>query len=357
MTADHTPSAERLVAEARRAVHESLIVLPAPEADRVRALIADLETAVESRTAIRMADAATPPAARLLDCGYCYEENGQEVHPHPECPIGQPAAGRAALRDRIAAALADAMKPRYGGPQHNTPGGLPLTATAEEVRLHRAQPLADAVLAVLPPPVSRADVLRKAADDLWAMANRLTERGQGVLWAADRLRRMADEAQPGERPRCEHCGLPHDLTPGSLPATVCAATRQRIAEAEQRHAAGDHGLCCRADCDVLQRRAAEAQPECSASRTGHCLREAESETACDTEAGECVHGGRPADEAQSGTEAPETGEALCRCGHGKAYHGVEYGTPRCRLCPERGEWKWDHAYTTAAEAQQDGAGS
>lgn len=63
---------------------------------------------------------------------------------------------RAALRDRIAQAIADALKPRYGGPQHNTPGGLPLTATAEEVRLHRAQPLADAVLAVLPPPADRA---------------------------------------------------------------------------------------------------------------------------------------------------------------------------------------------------------
>ncbi|MEY9876621.1 hypothetical protein ABH931_006131 [Streptacidiphilus sp. MAP12-33] len=35
---------------------------------------------------------ATPaPRARLLPCGWCYEENGEEVHPHPECPIGQPA--------------------------------------------------------------------------------------------------------------------------------------------------------------------------------------------------------------------------------------------------------------------------
>ncbi|MGQ5606201.1 hypothetical protein [Streptomyces sp. EKS3.2] len=38
----------------------------------------------------------------------------------------------------------------------------------------------------------------------------------------------------------------------------------------------------------------EAQAECTASRTGACLREAESETACDTEAGECAHGGQPA---------------------------------------------------------------
>jgi hypothetical protein len=26
--------------------------------------------------------------ARLLDCGWCYEEDGEEVHPHPECPRG-----------------------------------------------------------------------------------------------------------------------------------------------------------------------------------------------------------------------------------------------------------------------------
>ncbi|MCX5365888.1 hypothetical protein OG864_45140 [Streptomyces sp. NBC_00124] len=32
------------------------------------------------------------PTARLLDCGFCYEEQGEEVHPHPECPIGQVAS-------------------------------------------------------------------------------------------------------------------------------------------------------------------------------------------------------------------------------------------------------------------------
>lgn len=30
--------------------------------------------------------AALAPPARLLDCGLCYEEHGEEVHPHPECP-------------------------------------------------------------------------------------------------------------------------------------------------------------------------------------------------------------------------------------------------------------------------------
>lgn len=28
-----------------------------------------------------------PEKPRLLDCGHCYEEQGEEVHPHPECVI------------------------------------------------------------------------------------------------------------------------------------------------------------------------------------------------------------------------------------------------------------------------------
>jgi hypothetical protein len=59
-------AADLLVADARRAVHESLTFLAAPGADRVRALIADLETAVEGRTAIRFA-AATVPASAPTD--------------------------------------------------------------------------------------------------------------------------------------------------------------------------------------------------------------------------------------------------------------------------------------------------
>ncbi|MFD3978256.1 hypothetical protein ACFWR6_06685 [Streptomyces griseus] len=34
------------------------------------------------------AELGAQPPARLLDCGTCYEENGEEVHPHPECPLG-----------------------------------------------------------------------------------------------------------------------------------------------------------------------------------------------------------------------------------------------------------------------------
>lgn len=44
------------------------------------------------------------------------------------------------------------------------------------------------------------------------------------------------------------------------------------------------------------------QAECAASISSNCLRESEGDTACDTGATECVHGGRPADEAQQTQE-------------------------------------------------------
>lgn len=56
------------------------------------------------------------------------------------------------LSEHLTAAVVETMLPRYGGPQHNTPGGLSLTATAEEIRLHRARPIVEAVLATLPAP-------------------------------------------------------------------------------------------------------------------------------------------------------------------------------------------------------------
>ncbi|MFJ7990271.1 hypothetical protein [Streptomyces sp. NPDC096351] len=76
-------AADRLVAEARRDVHESLTFLAAPEADRVRALIADLETAVEGRTAIR--DAARQASGQQPDTGAtCTECNGTGADPEDE---------------------------------------------------------------------------------------------------------------------------------------------------------------------------------------------------------------------------------------------------------------------------------
>ncbi|MGX1220384.1 hypothetical protein [Streptomyces ambofaciens] len=98
---------DRHVAEARRAVHESLTLLPAWEADRVRSLIADLESAVESRTAVRMAD-ATPPAPlpvseartrllQALDASYC-----QALGHTPEGLLAAYEASRTQTMDRAA---------------------------------------------------------------------------------------------------------------------------------------------------------------------------------------------------------------------------------------------------------------
>lgn len=176
-----------------------------PAADLIRqmaARIADLEAK----------EGAGEATARLLGCGWCYEEQGEEVHPHPECPIRGtaapvvvPAADRAALRDRIAEAIADALKPRYGGPQHNTPGGLPLTATAEQIRLHRAQPLADAVLSVLPAPADRATVLEEAAAAVAALDPAEAALAGQHAWsdAAALLRRMAVESAVVDRVAAE----------------------------------------------------------------------------------------------------------------------------------------------------------
>lgn len=97
-----------------------------------------------------------------------------------------PAVDQAALRDRIAEALADALKPRYGGPQHNTPGGLPLTATPEEVRLHRAQPLADAVLAVLPETARLHDEILTLQAELAKMRDLLRAENERANAAIDR---------------------------------------------------------------------------------------------------------------------------------------------------------------------------
>lgn len=49
------------------------------------------------------------PTARLLDCGWCYEEQGEEVHPHPECPIGRPVAP-ARYRDRRDGQIIEAVQ-------------------------------------------------------------------------------------------------------------------------------------------------------------------------------------------------------------------------------------------------------
>ncbi|NUP18367.1 MAG: hypothetical protein HOZ81_20245 [Streptomyces sp.] len=194
-----TAAADALVAEARRAVHEALVVLPAPEADRVRSLIADLETAVEGRTAIRFTVAA---AAKPAD--------------------------RDELRDRIINALHEARRPAAGT----------LTEAGAVGRM------ADAVMRELPAAADRADdrsfippaaenlpvgVLDSATDgatmlDAWAKT------GPGRNFLAHALVQLARDGwlrtEPGEgfEPVRDRDDIPEPQDPAEL-RTLAAEAR------------------------------------------------------------------------------------------------------------------------------------
>jgi len=115
-------------------------------------------------------------------------------------------ADRAALRDRIAEAL---IRWTYRGQDPD-----PETGILDSVRAN-AYSRADAVLAVLPPSVDQAAVLREAADKYATLmdqneAYELAEHGsidhesriqyEAVRDVVTGLRRMANEAQPAEQP-------------------------------------------------------------------------------------------------------------------------------------------------------------
>ncbi|KFK87803.1 hypothetical protein IX27_18070 [Streptomyces sp. JS01] len=89
--------------------------------------------------------------------------------------------------------------------------------------------------AVPPAPADRAAVLREAGERLQALANRTTERGSGVLWAADWLLRLADDAAAGVQPPTtardltarwdEATGKPTPLCPCGYVPVACDADR------------------------------------------------------------------------------------------------------------------------------------
>lgn len=112
-----------------------------------------------------------------------------------------------------------------------------------------------------------------------------------VLWSVyNAMHRRADSAESTvARVRRLHDRLATETELASPDDRITRAdAAERIAAALDMRPASGPG---RADGEPQQ-------DECSASRSGHCLREAESETACDTEAGECVHGGKPGGEVQ-----------------------------------------------------------
>lgn len=76
--AERDTELDQLRAERDAAVRLADVWAEAPDPS-CRAMAADLKRVITK--------AAPAPKPRLLSCGLCYEENGEEVHPHPECPI------------------------------------------------------------------------------------------------------------------------------------------------------------------------------------------------------------------------------------------------------------------------------
>lgn len=169
-------AADRLVADARRAVHEALVYLPAPEADRVCSLLADLETAVEGRTAMRFAAPAVVSAP--------VPPTGQTA-PRIRVHVGGGAAGgeRGGLRDRIRRVLCD----------HDGKDYLWGTDLLEPDEYGE---LADALLAVLPASADRAAVLDEAAE---AVAELIADGEHDPDCLVAELRRMAAEARGAQQ--------------------------------------------------------------------------------------------------------------------------------------------------------------
>lgn len=63
------------------------------------------------------------------------------------------------------------------------------------------------------------------------------------------------------RPRCPHCQMPHDLTPGSMPVAACKSILASLAKADQLHSEGDHSRCAAVACDVVRAAHAARQGE------------------------------------------------------------------------------------------------
>jgi predicted nucleic acid-binding Zn ribbon protein len=80
--------AERARAVERAERAEATVDRVRAESARIRAATRTWEP-VADRIDAALAGSRSEP--RLLDCGFCYEEQGEEVHPHPECPVARAA--------------------------------------------------------------------------------------------------------------------------------------------------------------------------------------------------------------------------------------------------------------------------
>ncbi|MDX2996389.1 hypothetical protein [Streptomyces scabiei] len=152
------------------------------------------------------------------------------------------------------------------------------------------------------------DWLRSLADDpamLSLLAVRPDEREAD---AASVVVPAADRAAPCRTTQhCAHHGFCHRCAP------AFAAVMSRVNVAIQRTdpEEGHWGPLYEAVAKVLR----EEARECTASISGNCLREGQSEGACDTDGGECVYSGRPAEDVAHPSHDSWIVELLMTDGH------------------------------------------
>lgn len=291
--------------------------------------------------------------AANLGCAGC-ELAGQIRSTLAAAVVSPPATNQAEVRDRIADVLAAADGWRWA------PG-----FKAESPTWQSYQDRADAVLAVLPGD-NRATVLREAAETLGRMDYDTDSNDYGydtyrdawnggVMDAAEELRRVAAEPSGdlvedylrflrGQGPEPDLSSLPAEqraAITGQFEIVRALADRDpELPPLDRDPVAVRLGL--HADVSAVEAQ----QQECSASISGRCLREAESETACATDDGECVRGGRPANEAQQpDTEAPRPADPI-GCGHETAVAELAQALRLTReyvgeeLLPAVEGWSW-----------------
>ncbi|WP_033307372.1 hypothetical protein RFN58_07030 [Streptomyces iakyrus] len=234
---------------------------------------------------------------------------------------------QAALRDRIAQAILARIKRATVSKAQPFDAATALLAPNEF-------DLADVVLAVLPPPVSRADVYGEVAELVRSMA---PEHPRNAAWVqdchhiADRidearplLRRMADEAQPGPR---------------RLKGRVVAVTQSPA-------------LLGTPDDEIAALAAGEAQPGTEAACT--CGATACESDACDCDSAPCPvnHAAEARPDAPWTTDGARIGRVLIwsHADIGKGDFGRGY-----RAAQEEARAILTRPLLTAAEPQQDGA--
>lgn len=192
--------------------------------------------AAASAAVVPAADRAAPEPSDPTQCsgeeGFC-PEHGFHRHSLKQPGTPEPAADRAALRDRIAAAVQPLL----------------MDTLPKPIAAARADEVADAVLSVLPAPADRAAVLREAADVLAAHPGAIPYRPQldedgGFWWdtrdrdaAAELLRRLAAEAAAVDRAAAETPAAPgrcpHGCDVSACPCLACEADQLAAEEAQQ----------------------------------------------------------------------------------------------------------------------------